>query len=124
MSSTNRFQKLVADAKTRITEIDVEGYRRRIADTDRPPPLLIDIRDGEELALGMPQGALHLSRGRLEGQIENVAPDLDTPIICICAGGNRSALAAESLQRMGYTNVASFVGGFGAWTKAGLPLAK
>lgn len=124
MSTPIRFQKLVAESKTRVTEIDAAEYQRRLAAAGSERPLLIDVRDGEELVLGVPQGALHLSRGRLEGQIESVAPDLATPLVCICAGGNRSALAAESLHRMGYTNVASFIGGFGAWAKAGLPLAK
>lgn len=125
MSTPNRFQTLVADAKTRVTEIDVAEYQRRLADPGSARPLLIDVRDGDEVAaLGLPAGAVHLSRGRLEGQIESAVPDLGTPIVCICAGGNRSALAAESLQRMGYTNVASFIGGFGAWTKAGLPVSK
>jgi rhodanese-related sulfurtransferase len=63
---------------------------------------------------------VHLSRGTLELKIEGVAPNADAPIICYCGGGSRSALAAESLQRMGYSNVASLAGGFKAWKDAGL----
>ena len=65
--------------------------------------------------------AVHLSRGILELRIEQVIPDASTPLICYCGGGSRSALAADSLQKMGYTNVASLAGGFKAWKEAGLP---
>lgn len=122
MNTPTRFQKLAAEAKTRITEIDLDTYKQQAASAR--PPLLIDVRDAEEFAAGHAPGAIHLSRGTLEGQIEGVAPDADTPIVCTCAGGNRSALAAESLQKMGYTRVASLIGGFGAWAKAGEPVVK
>ena len=67
-------------------------------------------------------GAIHLSRGTIELEIEEVAPALDTPIICHCGGGSRSALVADSLQKMGYTNVKSLAGGLKAWKQAGLPV--
>ncbi|MDF3058749.1 MAG: Rhodanese-related sulfurtransferase [Rariglobus sp.] len=118
-----RFLKLAAEAKERIREIDIEEYKKRAAATDAAP-LLIDVRDAEEFTAGHPPGAIHLSRGTLEGKIEGIVPDLQTPIVCMCAGGNRSALAAESLQKMGYTKVSSLIGGFGAWTKASLPVVK
>ncbi len=119
---STRFQTLVAEAKARITEIDLDAYRRQAASPH--PPLLIDVRDAGEFSAGRPPRALHLSRGTLEGKIEAVVPDLHTPVVLICAGGNRSALAAESLQRLGYTRVASLIGGFGAWQQAGLPVEK
>lgn len=117
-----RFQKLAAETKARITEIDLATYRQQAASPT--PPLLIDVRDAEEFAAGHPFGAIHLSRGTLEGKIENVVPDLNTPLVVTCAGGNRSAFAAESLQKMGYTAVSSLIGGFGAWVKAGQPVVK
>lgn len=119
---SNRFQKLVAETKARITEIDISAYQT-LAASPRPP-LLIDVRDAKEFAAGHPAGALHISRGTLEGKIEEAVPDASTPIVLSCAGGNRSAFAAESLQRMGYVNVASLIGGYRAWTQAGLPVAR
>lgn len=119
---SSRFQKLAADTKTRITEIDLATYKKQA--TSPKPPLFIDVRDAEEFAAGHAPEAIHLSRGTLEGKIEGVVPDVNTPIVLSCAGGNRSAFAAESLQKMGYTNVASLIGGFGAWVKAGQPVVK
>ena len=81
--------------------------------------LLIDVREADEFEKEHAAGAKHLSRGVLEMKIEEAAPDLDQPIVCYCGGGKRSALAAENLQRMGYTNVASLTGGFKAWKAAG-----
>src|SRR3954463_9802558 len=114
----NRFQKLVQDAKTRITEISPEEAAREV---DRGA-LLIDVREDEDWQAGHVPGAAHLSRGTIELEIEEAAPALETPIICHCGGGSRSALVAESLQRMGYTNVKSIAGGFKAWKAAGLPV--
>ncbi|HSI09260.1 MAG: rhodanese-like domain-containing protein [Rariglobus sp.] len=119
---STRFQKLAADTKTRITEIDIAAYKKQAASPT--PPLLIDVRDAEEFAAGHPVGAIHASRGTLEGKIEDIAPDVTTPIVLSCAGGNRSAFAAESLQKMGYTNVASLIGGYRAWTQSGEPVVK
>jgi len=119
---STRFQKLAADTKTRITEIDIAAYKQQAASPT--PPLFIDVRDAEEFTAGHPVGAIHASRGTLEGKIEDIAPDVTTPIVLSCAGGNRSAFAAESLQKMGYTNVASLIGGYRAWTQAGEPVTK
>lgn len=119
---STRFQKLAADTKTRITEINLATYKNRASSAT--PPLLIDVRDAEEFAAGHPVGAIHASRGTLEGKIEEIAPDVNTPIVLSCAGGNRSAFAAESLQRMGYTNVASLIGGYRAWVEAGQPVIR
>jgi rhodanese-related sulfurtransferase len=79
------------------------------------------VREGDEYVKAHARGAVHLSRGVLELRIEGLVPDPSTPILCYCGGGSRSALAADSLQRMGYTNVASVAGGFKAWREAGLP---
>ena len=116
MPPSARFAKLAAEAKSRVREVfATEASEQQVAGA-----VLIDVRETEEFAKGHAAGALHLSRGVLELKIEDVAPDVSTLIICYCGGGSRSALAAESLQRMGYTNVASLAGGFKAWKEAGL----
>lgn len=117
MSTPTRFQKLVQEAKARIAEISAEEAAREV---DRGA-LLIDVRENEDWQAAHVPGAVHLSRGTIELEIEEAAPALHTPIICHCGGGSRSALVAESLQRMGYTNVKSMAGGFKAWKAAGLP---
>jgi phage shock protein E len=116
MSQGSRFQKIVADAKSRVAEVSPQEAAQR----QRAGAQLIDVREADEFAKGHAQGAVHLSKGVLELRIEQAVPDADTPIVCYCGGGSRSALAAESLQRMGYTNVASMAGGFKAWQEAGL----
>jgi phage shock protein E len=120
MSTPNRFQKLVQDAKTRITEISVADAVREVEEG----ALLIDVREAEDGADGHAPAAVHLPRGTIELEIEEKAPELDAPIICHCGGGSRSALVAESLQKMGYTNVKSLAGGFKAWRQAGLPVER
>jgi rhodanese-related sulfurtransferase len=119
MSTESRFLKLAADAKSRISEIsptEADALAQKGA-------LLIDVRELHEFAAGHAAGAIHLSRGLLELEIEEKAPDVATPVLCICGGGSRSALAADNLQKMGYTNVKSVSGGLRAWKEAGLPLA-
>lgn len=118
MSNLNRFQKLVADAKTRIREISATDAAKEV----EQGTLLIDVREQDDWQAAHVPGAIHMSRGTIELDIEEKAPALDTPIICHCGGGSRSALAAESLQKMGYTNVKSLAGGFKAWKAAGLPV--
>jgi rhodanese-related sulfurtransferase len=119
MEKPNRFQKLVAEAKKNITEIAPNEARD---ETDRSAAMLIDVRSKEEWQKGHARGAKHLERGEVELEIEELAPDLDQRIICYCGGGSRSALVAESLQRMGYRNVRSMAGGFRAWRAAGMPV--
>lgn len=119
MAQPNRFQKLVAEAKSHITEISPEEAR---TETESGNALLIDVREGDDWQAGHAAGARHLSRGIVELEIEVQAPDLEKEIICYCGGGSRSALVAESLQKMGYTNVKSMAGGFGAWQESGLPV--
>lgn len=120
--SNERYRRLLADVKTRVREVTVEDYARDVAAGAKP--LLIDVREADEWAAGHAPEAIHISRGVLEGSIEEEVPDVTTSIVLSCAGGNRSALAAENLQKMGYTNVASLIGGFGAWLKAGRPVVK
>ena len=84
---------------------------------------LLDVRSGGDWKAGHAQGARHLDRGEIEMEIEELAPDLDQPIICYCGGGSRSALVTESLQKMGYRNVRSMAGGFRAWQAVDLPTA-
>jgi rhodanese-related sulfurtransferase len=102
--------------KARIREVTAtEALRQQQGGT-----LLIDVREAEEWAKERAEGSMHLSKGIPEVKIEERVPDPETPIVLYCGGGNRSALAAENLQRMGYTNVASMAGGFKAWKDQGL----
>lgn len=116
----NRFQKLVAEAKKNITEISPGEAK---AQTERGAAVLIDVREEDDWREDHAKGAKHLARGIVELEIEEQVPDLKTPIICYCGGGSRSALVAESLQKMGYENVRSLAGGFRAWKEGGLPSA-
>ena len=115
----DRFLKLAADARSRIQEIPAAEAARLVEDD----ALLIDVRERGEYAQRHAASAEHLSRGVIELEIENHAPDPAAPIVCYCSGGNRSALVADNLQRMGYTNVRVVAGGLRAWIDAGLPTA-
>src|SRR4051794_25527142 len=112
-----RFNQLAADAKSRIREVSAADASKEQAGG----AVLIDVRGREEFENGHAKGAVHLSKGIIELKIEEIAPSLSTPIICYCGGGSRSALAADNLQKMGYTNVASMAGGFRDWKNEGLP---
>jgi rhodanese-related sulfurtransferase len=117
MKHSEGFLKLVADAKTRIREVTVEETRRRLdANTGAR---LIDVREDHEWQAAHASGAQHFGRGIIERDIESEVPDKDTELILYCGGGYRSALAADNLQRMGYTNVYSMAGGWKAWQDAG-----
>jgi rhodanese-related sulfurtransferase len=118
MENLTRFQKLVANAKRNITEISPAAAA---AKSQRDDVVLIDVREESEWRQGHAQNATHLSRGVIEVEIEEKVPDTKRSIICYCGGGGRSALVTESLQKMGYENVFSIAGGFGAWKEAGLP---
>jgi rhodanese-related sulfurtransferase len=114
-----RFHQLVADAKTRIREISAaDAVRRQAAGA-----MLVDVREADDFAKEHAVGAVGLSKGVVELKIEEHAPDLNAEIICYCGGGSRSALVADNLQKMGYTNVQSMAGGFKAWRTEGLPTA-
>lgn len=112
-----RFNQLAADAKTRIREVSAAEASKEQAHG----AVLIDVREDPEFASGHAKDAIHLSKGIVELRIEENVPDVATPIICYCGGGSRSALVADNLQKMGYTNVASMAGGFKAWKNEGLP---
>ena len=113
------FLQLVTDAKTNVKECTIADVKARL---DRKEAFhFIDVREDNEYAQGHAQGARHLGRGILERDIEGLIPDKGAAIVLYCGGGFRSALSAESLQKMGYTNVISMDGGWRAWREAGLP---
>ncbi len=114
------FLKLVTDAKTRVTECTVGDVRERLARGESF--VLVDVREESEFAAGHIPGAVHLGKGVIERDIEARVPDPRTPLVLYCGGGFRSALAADALQKMGYTNVISMDGGWRAWTEHGLPV--
>lgn len=120
MKHSAGFLKLVEDAKTRIPEVTVE-QTRAILEEDKNA-LLIDVREDNEWAAGHARGAQHLGRGIIERDIEQTVPDTQTHIILYCGGGYRSALAADSLLRMGYEYVYSMSGGWKAWKESGAPV--
>ena len=114
------FLKLVEQAKQRITEGSIAEIKAKL---DRAELFhFIDVREDHEFAKDHAGGARHLGRGILERDIETEIPDKQAEIILYCGGGFRSALAADSLQQMGYSNVRSMEGGIRAWREAGYPL--
>jgi rhodanese-related sulfurtransferase len=117
----DRYEKLVGAARKNVTEISPTDAAAAVKSG---AAILVDVRDKEEWQEEHVPGAMHLSRGTMEWQIEEKIPDPNVMIICHCGGGGRSALAAESLQKMGYKNVRSMAGGFKAWKTVGLPTAK
>lgn len=122
MTHSPEFLKLVNDAKTRIQEIDIEGYKKLAAAGEKH--LLIDTREESEWHAGHVKGALHLSKGIIERDIEVKAPDKSVKLVLYCGGGFRSAIAADNLKKMGYTTVISLDGGWRALQSSGLPLEK
>ena len=116
------FLALVNDAKTRVRQVDLDGYRRIVAAGTRH--LLVDTREESEWAAGHAAGAIHLSKGIIEREIEKAVPDKNATLVLYCGGGYRSALVADNLQKMGYANAISLDGGWRAWTAAGLPTEK
>jgi rhodanese-related sulfurtransferase len=120
MKHSEGFLKLVADAKSRIREVTVDQTRARIS--ANPEARLIDVREDNEWQAAHAQGASHLGKGIIERDIEAAAPDKATELILYCGGGYRSALVADVLQRMGYTNVFSMAGGWKAWKDSGAPI--
>jgi len=120
MIHTEGFLKVVNDAKSRIRETTVDVVRRRQQQGDSFT--LIDIREDHEWAQGRVAGAIHMGRGILERDIESAIPDHGTDIVLYCGGGFRSALSADMLQRMGYTNVSSMDGGIRLWRERGYPV--
>src|SRR5215211_1952874 len=118
MKHSSEFENLAADAKSRIKEVSVAETRDRID----AGAILIDVREDNEWQAGHAANAVHLGRGVIERDIVQAFPDKSTELVLYCGGGYRSALAADNLQKMGYTNVWSMDGGIRGWRERGYPL--
>lgn len=116
------FLALVEDAKKRVREVSIDAYLARVNRGE--PFVLVDTREDHEWARGHLPGAIHMSKGTIERDVERTFGDKDTPIVCYCGGGYRSALVCDNLQKMGYTNVISLEGGWRGWVAKGLPTEK
>jgi rhodanese-related sulfurtransferase len=114
------FLAIVNDAKSRIHEIDIEEYKRLLAAGEAGQ--LVDVREDHEFATAHAAGAIHLSKGIIERDIETTFPDKSTRLVLYCGGGYRSALATDNIQKMGYHNVLSLDGGWRAIEASDLPL--
>jgi rhodanese-related sulfurtransferase len=121
MQHSPRFLKLVQESKQRVRETTVDEIKKRLDCGDKFA--LIDVREEGEWAKGHLPGAVHLGKGIIERDVEQRYPETTTELVLYCGGGYRSALAADNLQRMGYTNVISMDGGFREWREKGLPIA-
>ena len=117
MKHSAGFLNLVNDAKARIREVTVAETQQRMR--ENPEANLIDVREDNEWDTAHAAGAIHLGKGIIERDIETAVPDKTSELILYCGGGYRSALAADALQQMGYTNVFSMAGGWKAWKEAG-----
>ena len=114
------FLKLVDAARARVKECSVAEAKRRLERGE--VAYFVDVREDQEFAKDHAKGARHLGKGIIERDIETVVPDKQASIVLYCGGGYRSALAADALQQMGYTNVISMDGGIKAWREAGYPM--
>jgi rhodanese-related sulfurtransferase len=117
-----RFLKIVEDAKKRIREVTIDDVKAKLDRSEKF--LLIDVREESEYAIDHLPGALHLGKGIIERDVEDRVPDQNTPLVLYCGGGFRSALAADNLQEMGYTQVFSMDGGIRGWREKGFSLTK
>ena len=122
MAHNPGFLRLVNEAKKHIRQINIDAYKK-MRDTGKWH-LLVDTREESEYSAGHVAGAMHLSKGVIERDIETKVPDKDSVLVLYCGGGYRSALAADNLQKMGYTSAISLDGGWKAWQQAGLPVEK
>jgi rhodanese-related sulfurtransferase len=122
MAHNPGFLKLVNEAKARVKETDIAGYKKMLADGSKP--VLIDVREDSEWAAGHAAGAIHLGKGVIERDIETKIPEKSAKLVLYCGGGFRSALAADALQQMGYTDAISLDGGWRAIQQSGLPIEK
>jgi rhodanese-related sulfurtransferase len=122
MKHSEGFLKIANDAKSRVKETTVADVKRRKDAGEKF--YFVDVRDESEFAAGHATGAMHMSKGVIERDIEKVIPDHGAKIVLYCGGGYRSALAADNIQKMGYTNVESMDGGIKAWEDAKLPTSK
>ena len=118
MDHSQEFLKLVEVAKANVREVSVDETRDRIEQRAK----LVDVREDNEWESAHAAGAVHLGRGIIERDIVSTFPAKDTELILYCGGGYRSALAADNLQKMGYTNVWSMAGGWHAWEESGAPI--
>jgi rhodanese-related sulfurtransferase len=118
MIHSSEFLEIVHDARSRVNECDVAGARERVENG----AVFIDVREDNEYEAGHAAGAKHMGRGIIERDIVQTYPDKDTEIVLYCGGGYRSALSADMLQKMGYTNVWSMDGGWAAWKESGAPV--
>ncbi|MBI3207931.1 MAG: sulfurtransferase [Candidatus Solibacter usitatus] len=114
------FLDLVNDAKSRIEQVDIGGYKQMSGESH----VLIDVREESEWAAGHAKGAIHLGKGIIERDIEKTVPDHASVLVLYCGGGFRSAIAADNLRKMGYQRVISLDGGWRAWNEAGLPVER
>ncbi len=121
MGEHTGFERLVAEAKKKITETSPTEAAEKSKNGEA---VIVDVREKDEWDEEHIPGAIHMSRGTIELDIEEKVPDTNVTIICHCGGGGRSALAAESLQKIGYKNVRSMAGGLRAWRAIGLPITK
>jgi rhodanese-related sulfurtransferase len=119
MEHSAGFLKLVNEAKSRVKETDVHAVKKQMDAGGKF--YLVDTREDSEWNRGHLPGAIHLCKGIIERDIEKAIPDKDAKVVLYCGGGFRSALAADNLQRMGYTNVISMDGGWRGWNEAGYP---
>ena len=119
MKHTEGFLAIVSDAKTRVKEMNFQEVKQKVDAGEKFT--LVDVREDNEWARGHLPGAVHLSKGIIERDIETAIPDKSTTIVLYCGGGLRSALAADNLRKMGYTNCISMDGGWRSWTGAGFP---
>lgn len=122
MAHAPKFLKLVNESKAKVKETNVEDVKHRMDAGEKF--LLVDVREDNEWTNGHLPGAVHMGRGIIERDIEAAVSDTNTKMILYCGGGFRSALVADNLQKMGYTNVESMDGGWKGWLAAGLPTAK
>jgi rhodanese-related sulfurtransferase len=122
MAHNPGFLKLVNEAKSRVKETDIAGYKKMLADGAKL--VLIDVREDSEWAAGHAAGAVHLGKGVIERDIESKVPDKGAKLVLYCGGGFRSALAADALQQMGYSDAISLDGGWRAYQQSGLPIEK
>lgn len=116
------FEKLCEEARKNVTEVSIQQVKEMM--DNGTVPLVIDVREESEFGKDHLPGAKHIGRGVLERDIETIIPDKNTPMVLYCGGGYRSALAAESIQKMGYTGVLSMDGGYRGWSEANYPLVK
>src|SRR5260370_1574950 len=122
MQDAPRFLKIVDEARSRIQETNVDEVKRKLDGGEKF--VLVDVREESEFAKDHLPGAIHLGKGVIERDVEASVPDLNTPMVLYCGGGFRSALAADNLQKMGYTSVFSMHGGIRGWKEKGLPVEK